>query len=85
MHDDIRRLIRDLTPESRELLRATTNTDLVRFHRGYGRYLRNSFRAGRFPALLAHCHQTVTQSGQTMSFDALSSVALLEVWQALQG
>ena len=84
MQDDIQRIIRDLTPESRELLRTTANTDLIRFHHDYGRYLRNSFRAGRFPALLAHCHQTITQSGQPMSFDALSTAALLEIWKAIQ-
>ena len=84
MENDIRQIIDSLTPEQRESLRTTPEADLIRFHRTLGRGLRNGFRSGRFPALSAHCHAAVRVSGTPMSFDAISSVAVREVWRSLQ-
>ncbi len=84
MEHDVRQIVDSLTPEQRESLRATPEADLVRFHRTLGRGLRNGFRSGRFPALSAYCHAAVRESGTTLSFDTLSSVAVREVWRSLQ-
>ena len=84
MEHDVRQIIDSLTPEQRESLRATPEADLVRFHHTLGCGLRNGFRSGRFPALSAHCHAAVRESGTPLSFDALSSVAVREVWRSLQ-
>ena len=84
MEHDIRQIIDSLTPEQRESLRTTPEADLIRFHRTLGRGLRNSFRSGRFLGLSAHCHAAVRDSGEPLSFDALSSVAVREVWRSLQ-
>ena len=84
MEHDIRQIVDSLTPEQRESLRTTPETELVRFHRSLGRGLRNCFRSGRFPALSAHCHAAMRTSGTPLSFDALSTVAVREVWLSLQ-
>ena len=84
MRRDIRRIIASLTPERREELRAISETDLIRFHHSLGRGLRNSFRHGRFLGLSAFCHARVRRSGEPLSFDALSSVAIREVWLSLR-
>ena len=84
MEHDIRQIIDSLTPEQRESLRTTPETELIRFHRNLDRGLRNCLRSGRFPTLSAHCHAAVRESGTPLSFDALSSVAVREVWRSLQ-
>jgi hypothetical protein len=33
---------------------------------------------------MSYCHTTVEKSGEPMSFDALSSVAIGEIWKALR-
>jgi hypothetical protein len=84
MRWDVRRIIRDLTSEQRELLRATPESGLILFHHGFGTGLRNGFRHGRYRGLMSYCYSAVKRSDQPMSFDALSSVAIHVIWKALQ-
>ena len=84
MRRDIRRIIDSMGSEQCELLRGTPESDLIRFHRSLGTGLRNGFRNGRFLGLSAHCHAVVRRNGEQMSFDALSGVAIHEVWSALR-
>jgi hypothetical protein len=81
---DIRRILRMMTPEDREAFRAVPETELIRFHHEFGRFLRNGFRGGQFPWLCMHCRSVVENSDEPMSFDALSTVALREIWRELQ-
>ena len=81
---EIRRLLRKMTPEDREALRMVPEAELICFHHGLGRFLRNGFRGNQFPWLMSYCHTTVEACGEPMSFDALSSVAIREIWKELQ-
>ncbi len=81
---DVRRILRELPPEDRARLRATPECELIGFHLGFGMGLRNGFRHGEFPGLLRHCLRAVERSGEPMSFDALSSAAIRELWRSLQ-
>ena len=81
---DVRRVLRELSPEDRTRLRATPERALISLHLGFGMRLRNGFRHGQFPGLLRHCRRAVESSGQPMSFDALSSAAIRELWRSLQ-
>ena len=74
-----------MNTEDRVVIRVTPEANLLLFHDTLGRFLRNSFRQGRFRGLSLYCRSMVEQSGQLLlSFDALSSVALREIWLALQ-
>ena len=83
MSRDVRRIINSLTPEQREELRGTPESNLIRFHRTLGME-RNNFRSRRFLGLNAYCHAAVDRAGTPLSFDAFSSVAVRQVWRALQ-
>jgi len=80
---DIKKIIHKLGSE-KEVIRVTPKKELIRFHRSLGLFLRNSFRRNRFIILRSYCSSVVTKSGEPMSFDALSSVAIEEIWKALQ-
>jgi len=80
---EIRKIINGLGND-KEVLRGTPREKLLKFHRGFGMYLRSSFREGRFGALRSYCERIVSQSGERMSFDALSSVATEKIWEVLQ-
>lgn len=82
---EIRRLLRQMTPEDRAAMRALAEWELIQFHHGLGRFLRNGFRGNQFPWLMGFCSSAVEKSGEPMSFDALSSVAIREIWRELQG
>jgi hypothetical protein len=84
MRRDVRRIIRDLLPDERERLRRMPESELILLHHGFGRGLRNAFRSNRFRGLSAYCHAEVQRSGEPLSFDALSSVAIREIWATLQ-
>jgi hypothetical protein len=81
---EIRRLLREMTPEDREALRGLPEKDLILCHHEFGRYFRNGFRGNQFPFLFRHCYMAVAESGEEMSFDACSSVAIREIWEAVQ-
>ncbi len=84
MRRDIRRIARDMNDEDRAYIRSRTDRDLVTLHRTLGGYIRNGFRHGKFPWLFSYCDASVRESGEPMSFDALSSVAILEIWKYLK-
>ena len=84
MHRDIRRIIASLTPEQREALRRTPESDLIRFHRTLGMGLRNGFRRRRFLGLGTCCHVAVRRNDTPLSYDALSALAIREIWRSLQ-
>ena len=84
MRRDVRQIIDKLPAEDRERLRATPESDLILLHHGLGTSLRNAFRSNRFPGLSAYCHDAVKRSGEPLSFDALSSIAIHEIWATLQ-
>ena len=84
MRSDVEQILGAMQPEERERLRAMSQDDLILLHRGFGMGLRNAFRANRFPGLSAYCHAAVEESGEPLSFDALSSVAVREIWSILQ-
>ena len=81
---DIWRILRMMTPEDREALRTVTEWELIHFHHTFGMFLRNAFRGGQFPGLSLRCRKLVDASDEPMSFDALSSVAIREIWKTLQ-
>jgi hypothetical protein len=80
---DIWRILRTMPAEDRETLRAMTETELIRCHHTFGRYLRNGFRGGKLPWLCLRCRKLVDSSDEPMSHDALSSVAIREIWRTL--
>ena len=84
MRRDVRRIIDELAVEDRERLRATPEGEVTLLHHGFGTSLRNAFRSNRFPGLSAYCHDAVKRSGEPLSFDALSSIAIHEIWATLQ-
>ena len=84
MRRDLRRIVSNFTPAQCEALRTTPESDLIRFHRTLGMGFRNGFRHRRYLGLSAYCHAAVGRSGTPLSFDALSSVAVREVWRFLQ-
>ena len=84
MRRDVRHILRRLSVEDREQLRITPEDGLIRFHRGFSMGLRNAFRRGRYRGLQWHCCRTIEASGEPLSFDALSSAAIHELWQKLQ-
>ena len=75
---EIQRLVENLKPEDRELLRAMSESELIRLHRSYGMWLRNQFRRNNLPHLFKFC-STNTLPG-ARSFDAFSEVAIREIW-----
>ena len=84
MRRDVRRIIDELALEDRERLRVTPESELILLHHGFGTSLRNVFRSNRFPGLSDYCHDAVKRSGEPLSFDALSSIAIREIWATLQ-
>jgi hypothetical protein len=84
MRQDVNDIISGLSPEDRERLRNTSEEDLILFHHGFGTGLRNGFRSQRYPGLFAFCSELVQQSEEPMSFDALSDVAIREIWSTLR-
>jgi hypothetical protein len=84
MRRDVRRIIQNLPPDEHERLRTMPESELILLHDGFGRGLRNAFRSNRFRGLSAYCHAQVERSGEPLSFDALSSVAIREIWATLQ-
>jgi hypothetical protein len=84
MRRDIRRIVRDLPPGDRERLRTMPESELILLHHDFGRGLRNAFRSNRFRGLSTYCHAEVQRSGEPLSFDALSSVAIRLIWATLQ-
>jgi hypothetical protein len=78
---EVRRIVRALTEEDRAFIRSRTASDLISLHFTLGGYIRNGFRSGKFPGLFSYCDASVRQSGEPMSFDALSNVALHEIWK----
>ncbi|QIF05477.1 hypothetical protein G5S37_29590 [Roseimicrobium sp. ORNL1] len=81
---DIWRILRMMTPEDRETLRAIPETELIFCHHSFGMFLRNAFRGGQFPGLCLRCRKLVEASDEPMSHDALSSVAIREIWKTLR-
>jgi hypothetical protein len=81
---DVEQILGGMPAEDRERLRAMSQVDLIMLHHGLGMELRNAFRANRFPALSAYCHAAIKEGGEPLSFDALSSVAIREIWRILQ-
>lgn len=81
---DIWRILRMMSAEDRETLRAMPETELIRCHHTFGRFLRNGFRGGQFPWLCLRCRRLVDAGDEPMSFDALSSVAIREIWKTLR-
>jgi hypothetical protein len=84
MRTDVEEILGGMPPEDRERLRAMSQDDLILLHHALGMELRNAFRANRFPGLSAYCHAAVEESGEPLSFDALSSVAIRKIWRILQ-
>jgi hypothetical protein len=84
MRQDVDEIISSWSAEDRERFRTTPEKDLILFHHGFGTGLRNAFRQNRFPGLSAYCHQGVEASGEPLSFDSLSSIAIREIWSTLQ-
>jgi hypothetical protein len=79
---DIEALIELLTPEDRQSLRERTEAELGRLHHGYGTWLRNQFRQNKFADLFRLCSAKTTPD--TCSFDAISSIAIREIWGHLR-
>jgi hypothetical protein len=84
MRRDVRRIIEGLAVEDRARFRATPESELILLHRGFGTGLRDAFRSNRFPGLSAYCHEAIRRRGEPWSFDALSSIAIREIWATLQ-
>jgi hypothetical protein len=80
---DIRKIIREMG-DSRHQLRKTPKAELIKFHRGLGRWLRNGFRGGQFGFLSADSIRILRERGEPKSFDGISSVALEQIWDELQ-
>jgi hypothetical protein len=85
MRKDVEEIIRELSEENRERLRRTSEDDLILFHHGFGTGLRNALRQNRFPGLSAYCHDVVKRSGESLSFDAISTVAIRQMEYASEG
>jgi Domain of unknown function (DUF6794) len=79
---DIAAILEEMGPEARQSMRAMTESDLSRLHHGYGTWLRNQFRQGKFPHLFRFCDLRMTP--ETRSFDAISGVAIPEIWRHLR-
>jgi hypothetical protein len=75
---EIEKLVENLQPEDRELLSAMPESDLIRLHHGYGTWLRNQFRQNKLPHLFKFCSATVPSENR--SFDAISAVAIRQIW-----
>jgi hypothetical protein len=84
MRQEVDEIIASCSAEDRERFRSTPEKDLILLHHGFGTGLRNGFRQNRFPGLFTFCHETLKQSGEPMSFDALSEIAIREIWSTLQ-
>jgi hypothetical protein len=84
MRPDVRAIIKTLSVGDRKLVRDTPKDRLIRFHRGWGMGLRNAFRAGRYRWLALYGNGVIEKSGEQLSFDALSSVAIDLIWEKLQ-
>jgi hypothetical protein len=84
MQCDVGEIIAGLPVEDRERLRAMPENELILLHHDFGMGLRNALRQNRFPALFAHSRRLVQESSEPLSFDAISSIAIREIWTALQ-
>jgi hypothetical protein len=84
MRQEVAEIIASWSKEDRERFRSTPEKDLILFHHGLGMGLRNGFRQNRFHGLFTFCHKTLKQSGKPTSFDALSEIAIREIWSTLQ-
>jgi hypothetical protein len=83
---DLRRILEEV-PDAQDALRAASREDLIAFHRTLGRYIRNGFREGRYPALQTYCHRRFGADYaeyEHLSFDALSSIAIEKMWELVQ-
>ena len=79
---DIEALIELLKPEDRQSIRGMTENELIRLHHGYGTWLRNQFRQNKFAELFRFCFAKTTPD--TRSFDAISEIAIREIWRHLR-
>jgi hypothetical protein len=78
VRQDIEKLAEQLEPEQCRLLRDMSESELIRLHWGYGMGLRNQFRQGKFPYLFKFCSAEIPF--ENLSFDAISAVAIREIW-----
>jgi hypothetical protein len=78
VRQDIDKLIEQLKPEHRRLLRDMSESELIRLHMGYGTRLRNQFRQNEFPHFFKFCSAKI--ASENLSFDAISAVAIREIW-----
>jgi hypothetical protein len=84
VQQEIQGILQVMSPEDRAALLALPETDLIYLHHTLGRFLRNGLRGNQFPQLLGHSHALVKANGTPMSFDALSTVAIREIWRTLR-
>jgi hypothetical protein len=84
VRQEIDKLVEMLTPELRKFFVDSSESDLIKLHRGYGMWLRNQFRQNAFPHLFRFCSAKVKLSETPLSFDAISGVALHLIWLRLQ-
>jgi len=71
-----------MEPGFRKRVRDLAEQRLFELHHGYGTWLRNQFRRGQYPHLFRYCHTRI--GSEPLSFDALSGVAIYEIWRQVR-
>jgi hypothetical protein len=82
VRQEIEKLVDMLTPELHKFFLGSSESDLIKLHRGYGMWLRNQFRQNAYPHLFRFCSAQVPR--EHLSFDAISGVAIRLIWRHLQ-
>jgi hypothetical protein len=84
VRQEIEKLVEMFTPELRKFFLDSSERELFKLHLGYAICLRNQFRQNQYPHLFRYCSAKVKASGGTLSFDAISGVALRLIWHSVR-
>lgn len=79
---DIEKCIEELPAKDRALIRGMSEGELIRLHHGFGTGLRNRFRQNKLPNLCKFCSEKVAP--EKLSLDAISALAIREIWLHLR-
>ena len=81
---EIDKLVEILKPADRKFISDLSEDELGRLHFGYGMWLRNQFRQNQYPNLFRFCSAKVRAESQSLSFDAISAIAIHLIWRRLR-
>ena len=84
VRQEIEKLVEMLKPADRKFISDLSEGELGKLHRGYGMWLRNQFRRNQYPHLFRFCSAKVRAESQSLSFDAISAIAIRLIWCRLR-